>query len=54
LLAQAATSEMDEESLREALLTSLRGVIARREQEWGQQELGRWGHLSLDDMDAVT
>ncbi|NIV36782.1 MAG: hypothetical protein GWN58_47315, partial [Anaerolineae bacterium] len=54
LLGQASTREMDEESLREALLTSLRGVIERREQEWGQQELGRWGHLSLNDLDTTT
>jgi len=54
LLAQASTEGMDNESLREALLASLGGAIERRETEWGQQELKRWGHLSLDDLDAET
>jgi preprotein translocase subunit SecA len=51
LMAQAASESMDQESLREGLLESLRGAIQRREQEWGKQELKRWGHLSLDDLD---
>ncbi len=52
LMAQASTQGMDQDSLREALLDSLRSVIHRREEEWGRQELGRWGYLSLDDLDA--
>ena len=52
LIALAATEDMDQESLREELLESLRGAIQRREQEWGKQELKRWGHLSLDDLDS--
>jgi preprotein translocase subunit SecA len=54
LMAQAATEEMDRSMLREALLASLRGAIEQREQLWGQQELRRWGHLSLDDLDTQT
>jgi preprotein translocase subunit SecA len=54
LLAQASTESMDHDSLREALLASLHGAIERREKEWGQQELKRWSHLSLDDLEAET
>jgi preprotein translocase subunit SecA len=53
-VAQAHVEGMDPESLRKAILFSLRWTIEQREQAWGRQELQRWGQLSLGDLDAET
>jgi preprotein translocase subunit SecA len=53
-VAQAQTQEMDPELLREEVLTSLRWAAEQREQVWGQEEIQRWGHLSVDALDAAT
>jgi preprotein translocase subunit SecA len=47
-VAQAYVGDTDPETLRDALLASLKWAIEQREQTWGRQELERWGHLSLD------
>ncbi|HSR35218.1 MAG TPA: hypothetical protein VLY63_32000, partial [Anaerolineae bacterium] len=51
-LAQAQIEGMDGQSLRDAVLASLRWAAEQREQVWGQEELQRWGQLSLADLDA--
>jgi len=53
-VAQAHSQDMDAESLRAQLLASTRWAVAQREQSWGQQELRRWGHISLADLDDET
>jgi preprotein translocase subunit SecA len=50
-VAQAHAAEMDPIALRDAILASLRWTLGQREQAWGQQELRRWGHLSVGDLD---
>jgi hypothetical protein len=42
---------MEPEALRDAVLTSLRWAVEQREQVWGQQEVRRWGNMSLDELD---
>ncbi|MGD2206495.1 MAG: preprotein translocase subunit SecA, partial [Anaerolineae bacterium] len=51
---QAYASSLEPEALRHATLDSLRGAIEQRERTWGQQELQRWAHLLLDDLDEQT
>ncbi len=53
-VAQACVEEMDRTALRDEILISLRWAVEQREQAWGQQELQRWGHLSLYDLDTGT
>jgi preprotein translocase subunit SecA len=51
---QAHVEALDTDTLREALLGSLRWALEQREQAWGRQELQRWGHYSLDDLGAES
>ncbi len=53
-VAQAHVEGMDQETVREAILVSLGWAVEQREQVWGQQELQRWGNLSLDQVDTET
>jgi preprotein translocase subunit SecA len=53
-VAQAQTEGWAREGLRSAVLASLRWAVEQREQVWGQQELQRWIHLSLDDLEEET
>ena len=53
-VAQAQVEGWDREELRTAVLGSLQWAIEQRETVWGQQELQRWIHLSLDDLDPET
>jgi preprotein translocase subunit SecA len=53
-VAQAHVEGWDRETLRSAVLASLHWAAEQREQVWGHQELQRWGHLKLDDLDADT
>jgi preprotein translocase subunit SecA len=50
-VAQAHMAGMVPGSERDEILASLRWAIEQREQAWGQQELQRWSHLSLDALD---
>jgi preprotein translocase subunit SecA len=50
-MAEARVEDWDEADLRAAVLASLHWVVNQREQVWGQQELMRWGHLSVEDLD---
>jgi preprotein translocase subunit SecA len=51
-VAQAYVEGMDQEAVRDAVLASLAWAVELREQVWGEQELQRWGTLSLDQVDA--
>jgi preprotein translocase subunit SecA len=53
-MTQAHVAGMDLETLRHAILDSLRWALELREQVWGKQELQRWGQLSLSDLDEET
>ena len=53
-VAQAHVENMDQDELRDAFLGSLRWAIELREQTWGRQEIRRWGHLTLHDLDEST
>jgi preprotein translocase subunit SecA len=51
-LAEAYARNTDLATLREQVLASLNWSLQQREQAWGQEELQRWGPLSLDDLSA--
>ena len=51
-VAQAHTEGLERDTLRNTLLTSLQWIVEQREQTWGKQELQRWGHLTLDELDS--
>jgi preprotein translocase subunit SecA len=51
---QAYVGETDPDTLREAILVSLKWTLEQREQAWGQQELKRLGHLSLNELGEET
>jgi preprotein translocase subunit SecA len=53
-VAQACVQDVERESLREMLLASLRWTLEQREQAWGHQELERWSHLSVQDLNQET
>ncbi len=53
-LGQAQIEGADHQTLTDGLLPSLTWCLEQREQAWGQQELLRWEHLSLDDLDEET
>jgi preprotein translocase subunit SecA len=53
-LAQAYVGDTEPDLLRQAILASLERIMHRRQAIWGQQELQRWVHLSLDDLDEDT
>jgi preprotein translocase subunit SecA len=48
--AQACVENMQPGDQREAILASLHWAVEQREQTWGQQELQRWGQLTLADL----
>ncbi len=50
VMAQAHVADMQQASLREAILDSLYWAISLREQIWGQQELRRWSHVKLSEL----
>jgi preprotein translocase subunit SecA len=53
-VAQAYVGDTDPQTLRVALLDSLRRTMEQREQGWGQQELEQWDHLSLNELGEST
>ena len=50
-LGQALVTGMDVDAVRDAVLASLLWAIEQREQVWGQEEVRRWGSMSLDELD---
>jgi len=50
-LGQAQIENEDPQSVKESILSSLGWSREQREQAWGQQELQRWSHLTLDELD---
>jgi preprotein translocase subunit SecA len=53
-MAQVLTADEPLPDLREEILEELARITEHREQVWGRQELQRWGHLSLDDLEDET
>jgi len=50
-LAQAQITGMAADAVRDAILASVLWALEQREQVWGQEEVRRWGNISLDELD---